>query len=138
MNIRMFSSLYSLKNVKDECDEEVISGKLGQNFDHGLGKFGLVLEDRPSGPSRSRLLLSHRKVALQGAHKLIQEGSCESVLLFNPNDPDQANLAISLVGARRKRTVRSSPASLQNLVETPTHMPPQAVETTQSRQTLPT
>jgi len=133
MTIQEFLTLHQLRIAQDECDEEIIPGKLGQIFDHDSGRLGLVLEDACSGVSRARLLLSHRRLALKAGFKLIQEGACESTLLFDPNNPEQARLAIRLVGARRKRSVRSSPASLQNLVKTPTHMPLHAVETTQSQ-----
>lgn len=133
MNIQIFAALNGLKVVKDQCDEEIILGRIGHIFDHGSGMYGIVLEDTPFGPSRARLLLSQRKAALQGGFKMIQEGACESTLLFNPTDPNQAKLAIRLVKAARKRSVRPSPASLRNLVKTSTQMPLQPVETTQSQ-----
>lgn len=131
MTIEEFASLYRLRRRKDSCGEQIIPGKLGHIFDHGAGKFGIVLEDTSSGPSRARVLLSRRRAALKAGFSLTQQGDCESVLLFDPFDTAQARKAIRLVRARKKRLVQSSPASLNNLIKAPTQMPPQAVETAQ-------
>jgi hypothetical protein len=125
MTIQEFCKLYRLKLTKDECGEEMISGKLGQLFDHGDGQFGMVLEDAPSGDSRGRVLLSRKRAALQGGFSLKQQGECESVLLFDARNPEQAELAAKLVMAKKKRNVRANPASLANLVRPSTQMPPQ-------------
>jgi hypothetical protein len=59
---------------------------------------------------------------------LVQSGDAESVLLFDPSDRRQALAARRLVAAKRKRTVRSHPASLANLIRSSTQMPSQTVE----------
>ncbi len=125
ITIQEFCKLYRLKLAKDRCGEEIIPGKLGQLFDHGHGQFGMVLEDSSSGPSRARLLLSRKKAALRAGFLPKQNGECESVLLFDPQDRKQSKLAAKLVMARKKRNVRANPASLANLVRPPTQMPPQ-------------
>ncbi len=128
--IKGFANRYHLHTIKDECGEEIIPGKLGHIFDHGSGKLGIVLEEM-AGSSQGRLLLARRKTALQASFQMVQEGEFESVLLFDPDDSDQARLAISLVKTRKKRTVHSNPPSLQNLLKTSTQMPLHAVEMTQ-------
>jgi hypothetical protein len=125
MTIQEFCKLYRLKLTKDRCGEEIIPGKLGQLFDHGDGQFGMVLEDTSSGPSRGRVLLSRKRAAVHGGFSLKQRGECESVLLFDPQDRKQAELAVKLVMARKKRNVQANPASLANLVRPSTKMPPQ-------------
>jgi hypothetical protein len=128
MNIDEFAALYHLKTRK-AGQEQVIPGRLGQLFDYGARMFGIFLEDSSSGPSRARTLLSRRKAAQKTGFRLIQEAECESVLLFNAADRAQAEHAIRLVGARKKRIVRMKPASLRNLRKTPTQEPPQNVVT---------
>jgi len=125
MRIHEFCKLYRLKLTRDECGEEIIPGELGHVFDHGDGRFGMVLEDTPSGPSRARLLLSRKKAALRAGFLPKQNGECESVLLFDPQNQKQAELAAKLVMAKKERTVRVSPASLLNLVRPSTQPPSQ-------------
>ena len=125
MTIQEFRTRYRLKITRDKCGEVIIPGKLGHLFDHGDRQFGMVLEDTSSGPSRARLLLSRRKAALKTGFLPKQNGECESVLLFDPQDRKQANLAAKLVMAKKKRTVRASPASLFNLVRPSTQPPSQ-------------
>lgn len=132
MTIQEFCKLYRLKLAKDKCGEEIIPGKLGHLFDHSHGQFGMVLEDTSSGPSRARLLLSRKKAALKAGFLPKQNGECESVLLFDPQDRKQAKLAAKLVMAKKKRTVRANPASLLNLVRPSTQTPPQPPGTNKS------
>jgi len=128
VNIDEFAAFYHLKTRK-AGQEQIIPGKLGQLFDYGMGMFGIFLEDSSSGPSRGRTLLSRRKAALKAGFRLVQEAECESVLLFNPADGVQAKIAVRLVGARKKRTVRMKLASLRNLLKPPTQRAPQSVGT---------
>ncbi len=132
MTIQEFSGRYRLRSKKDGCGEGIIPGKLGHLFDHGHGQFGMVLEDSSSGPSRARLLLSRKKAALKAGFLPKQNGECESVLLFDPQNQQQAKLAAKLVMAKKKRTVRANPASLLNLVRPSTQMAPQPPGTDKS------
>ena len=51
----------------------------------------------------------------EAGYRLVSvRGECESLLLFNPQDLEQARLAIRLVGARPRRTL--SPERLQKLL----------------------
>jgi hypothetical protein len=129
MNIDAFAALHHLKTRK-AGQEQIIPGRLGQVFDYGAGMFGIFLEDSSGGPSRARTLLSRRKAAQKVGFRLIQEAECESVLLFNPADGVQAKIAVRLVGARKKRTVRMKLASLRNLRKTPTQRGPQDIGST--------
>jgi len=44
-----------------------------------------------------------RKTLQAAGFSLHQNGDAEGSLLFNPEDPEQSKLAISVMGARRKR-----------------------------------
>jgi hypothetical protein len=130
MNIEDFAGTYRLRIHIDQCRERIVPGKLGHIFDHGSGKFGIVLEEIV-GSSQGRLLLARRRTAVEASFQMTQAAEYESVLLFDPADLKQARLAIRLVRARKKRHIHSNPASLNNLVKTPTQMPLHATETMQ-------
>jgi hypothetical protein len=108
--LAQFADQYRLRVKRDDCGDSIIAGKFGHLYEHGNGKFGLVLEDTASAPSRARALLNRLRIARAHGFTLHQAGDCESILLFDPADADQAHVAIDLVGAQRKR--RSSPAQL--------------------------
>ena len=55
-----------------------------------------------------------RKPATDWVSARHKQGVCEFILLFNPQHPEQARLAIRLVGARPRRTL--SPERLQMLL----------------------
>lgn len=92
---------------RDGCGDQIISGTYGHLYEHGAGVFGLMLEDSTNGPTRSRTLLARRQKGLSAGFRLHQVGGAEAILLFDPNDAAQANLAIRLVGAKRTRRAAS-------------------------------
>ena len=111
--MELFVRGHRLRAVRDACGDLTVLGKLGHIGEHGSGFFSIVLQDRASGPSRARALLNRRRKALQAGFRLHQAGDCESVMLFDPANADQAKQAIRLVMARPKR--RASEAQLANL-----------------------
>jgi hypothetical protein len=75
---------------------------------HGAG------DNLPHQPSKAKALLSRRRQPLAAGFTAHQLWECESILLFNPQDLEQARLAIRLVGARPRRML--SPERLQKLL----------------------
>jgi hypothetical protein len=101
--MREFTSSYRLRLKRDRCGDPIIRGKLGHLYEHDLGRFGLVLE-APAGSTRlDRTLRARKHKALAAGFTLHQEGDAEAILLFNPEDHEQAQLAPRLVGAKRRR-----------------------------------
>lgn len=115
MNVTLngFSQRYRLKIRRDGCGDPIVPAKLGHLYEHGNGRFGIVLEDPANRPTRARALLSRRRKALAAGFTLHQAGDAESILLFDPENREQARLAIRLVGAKARR--RCSPAQLEVL-----------------------
>ena len=127
--LESFARTKRLKVKRDESGDVVVVGKLGQLYQHGDGLVGLVLMS-PSGddPKLDNTLRSRMRKALQTGLELHQQGDCESSFLFDPENKQQARLAIRLVGAMRKR--RASPAQLRNLRRGPDRRPHSAPEST--------
>jgi|SRR5579862_4017853 len=114
--MRQFAGRPRLRVTKDGCGELIAPGKHGHLFDYEDGeRFGIVLEDnRPHQPSKAKALLSRRRQARAAGFAAHQLGECESILLFNPQDLEQARSAIRLIGARPRRTL--SPERLQKFL----------------------
>lgn len=108
-----FVDQYRLRTRRDSCGDLIALGGSGHLYKHDVGRAGLVLEDSSVGPSRARSLLARRRKALAAGFRLHQAGEAESILLFELGNPMLEKLAISLVGARRRRI--SSPAQLDTL-----------------------
>jgi hypothetical protein len=111
--ISEYAEKYRLRMKRDRCGDLIVPGKLGHLYEHGSGRFGMVLEDPADGQSRARGLLSRCRKALAAGFTAHQAGDAESILLFDPESREQSRLAIRLVGARAKR--QCSPAQLERL-----------------------
>ncbi|MGD0921688.1 MAG: hypothetical protein ABSA70_08010 [Terriglobia bacterium] len=95
---------------RDECGEAVISGKLGQIYEHGAGKFGCMV----LGKSVRYWNAARRRLSALGC-RVIQNGDTEGTALFDPQDNSQVKVAIGLIGAKQRRRV--SEAQRATLVE---------------------
>ncbi|HEX2713683.1 MAG TPA: hypothetical protein VHM88_15910 [Candidatus Acidoferrales bacterium] len=103
MDIAEFTSTFRLRVKRDRCGAAIIPGKLGHLYEHGSGCFGLVLEASADSTHLDRRLRARRRKALATGFLLHQDGDLEAILLFHPEDRDQARLAIRLVEAKRRR-----------------------------------
>jgi hypothetical protein len=100
-----FASTHNLKIRRDECGDPIVSGKHGHIYEAD-GRLGVcLLDNRPSLPTKARTLLNLRRKALAAGFTPHQLGEAESILLFDPEDKEQASLAIRLVRAKAKRTL---------------------------------
>jgi hypothetical protein len=108
-----FAERYRVRVQRDDCGEQLICGKFGHIYQHAAGLLGLVLEEPRSGKSKRRSLLARRRKAFAAGLSLHQLGQVEAILLFDVGCPSQANLAVRLVGAKRRRV--PSPAQLEIL-----------------------
>jgi hypothetical protein len=96
--------------------EAVVPGKYGEIADMGdTDALRLRLLAVPRSAVMNGALLRRRREALAGGMLLKVKASSESILLFDPKDAWQAELAIRLVGARRRR--RLSPEQRAALTE---------------------
>ena len=110
MNIITFTEKNRLRVRRDECGDVVVVGKLGQLYQHDDGLVGLLLIS-PNGddPKLDCTLRSRKRKALAEGLKLHQEGDYESTFLFDSEDKQHTQLAIRLIGARRKRRATGRP-----------------------------
>jgi hypothetical protein len=108
------AELYRLRIRLDQCRDAIVQGKLGHLYEHDASRFGIVLEAPANGPSLDHTLRSRKRRALAAGFLLRQEGDSEAVLLFNPADAKQAQLATRLIQAKRtRRAAQPSDAQLR-------------------------
>jgi hypothetical protein len=108
--ISEYAEKYRLRMKRDRCGDLIVPGKLGHLYEHGSGRFGMVLEASADSRRLDNVLRSRKRRALAGGFAIRQEGDSESIVLFDPAEQKQARLALRLVGAKSKR--RASPAQL--------------------------
>jgi len=89
----------------DTGAEKVVRGKYGELADMGdEGLLRLRLLAVPRSENKDRVLRSRRALAL-ACLTLKWSGDAESSFYFSPENGEQVNLAVKLVGAKRKRVV---------------------------------
>jgi len=98
MLVQEFAKKYRLRTTFDDCKEVIIPCKRGQIYECGGGKLAVLVE-----AVSARGWHSVRKSLLAAGFELRQNGDCEGTLSFDPADPKQAELAIKVMRARRKR-----------------------------------
>ena len=99
-----FAEKNRLRVHRDGCSDVVVVGKLGELYQHDDGMVGLILMS-PNGddPKLDNTLRSRMRKALREGLELVQQGDYESSFLFDPQDRAQAQLAIRLLGIKRRR-----------------------------------
>jgi hypothetical protein len=97
-----FAAKHNLRVQRDDCDDPVIFGKLGQLYEYNSTELGLMILP-PGGNPRPRLWNSIRENCIAAGMILRQNGDAEGALSFIPENREQAKLAIRLAGARPKR-----------------------------------
>jgi hypothetical protein len=108
MTIKDFAAQHKVRIKLDEDGEAIVMAKHGQIYDYGSGRFGVMFLFSSAGKWNNRrkaceaAALASPAEAQRGM-EVIQDGDTEGTLLFDPENRDQAKLAIRLVGAYRKR-----------------------------------
>lgn len=121
MTLAQFAEKHRLRLKRAEDGEHVILGKFGHLYEHDSATLGLLF--MPNSPRR----WSHARRKLEAADFTIwQNGDDEGSALFDPTNTAQAQLAVKVVGAKRKR--RQSPRQLANLRKAPARRPRSASE----------
>jgi hypothetical protein len=100
--------------------EDTVHGKFGEIVSDA--SFGQLLAVKfvavPRNASMNGALRNRYRKALEGGLRLKQKyGDAESTFHFDPDNEQKANLAIRLVGAKRRRTINLSAEQKQILVE---------------------
>jgi hypothetical protein len=113
MDSASFVEKHRLRVRRDPCGDPIALGKFGHLYEHAPGKFGIVLENPASGPSRAHTLLSRRRKALAAGFELHQAGDSEAIMLFDSENSAHVRLAIRLVAAKKRR--QATATQLANL-----------------------
>jgi hypothetical protein len=90
----------------DTGAEKVVPGKYGQLADmndDGLPRLRLLAE--PRGADMDRTLRSRRAKALEGGLTCKWKGDAESIFYFDPTNEAHVQLAVKLVGVKRRRVL---------------------------------
>jgi len=99
-NLGSFALQYRLKTKLSKDGTKIIQGKFGHIYKHSNGVLGvLVMLD----PPRKRYWGCARKTLLTAGFTLVQDGDGEGAAVFDPENPNQARLAIRVAGIKRKR-----------------------------------
>ena len=95
-----FANRYSLRLERDDCGDLVIPGKVGELYEYSPNEMALLIltDENP----RPRLWNFIRDKCLATGMTLLQNGDAEGALSFDPNNWEQARLAIKLTKVRPK------------------------------------
>jgi hypothetical protein len=109
-----YGEQYRVRVKRDECRDFIVRGRFGHLYEHDANRLGIVL-DAPADNLRSdRTLRVRKNRAIAAGFVVHQEGDSEAILLFDPADLDQGQLAIRLIEAKKIRKVaRPSDAQLR-------------------------
>lgn len=99
MNVQEFSEKYKVKTRRDECNDTVVSGKvghIGEGYANGrLGMYVMLETVRKWNFVRRRL---------EGAGMTIkQDAETDGVAVFDPTNKKQVRLAMKVAGIKAKR-----------------------------------
>ena len=115
MQIEQFAEQHRLRTRRDECNDTIIPGRVGQIYDNGAGRRGVMYMPDPDGnrdPSPKRWNNRKRKLTAAGC-QIKNDGDGEGIALFDPDNAVQVRLAIQVAGIKRIRmSAPPSPAQV--------------------------
>lgn len=99
MTLEKFAQDHRVRLRRDQCGEQIVSGRAGHVYDTADGlRFGVLLMF-----NSPRKWNSAKKKLEAGGFTIRQDADCEGTALFCPSNMDQAKTAIEIVRARRIR-----------------------------------
>ena len=110
--VRDFAKEQRLKIETQTDGSCCIRGSRGEIFQYDESQLAVLVS-----AETTRAWTAARKKLIAAGFTLYQDGDWEGSALFDPENADQANLAIELAGVRRKR--QQSPGQLANLRKGP-------------------
>jgi hypothetical protein len=99
--VRAFAVKYRLKLRTDLDETKIIPGRDGHLYEHDLGRLGLMY--MPVKAKTAEMWGNRRRACVAAVMELHQDGDREGSVLFDPANPEQAKLAISTAGVKRRR-----------------------------------
>jgi predicted DNA-binding transcriptional regulator YafY len=100
MELKQFAEQFRLQVRRDVDGTDIVVGKFGHIYEHSVTKLSVLF--MPPVP-RARLWSIVKAKGTEAGMIVRQNGDSEGTLVFDPNAPEQARLAIRLVRARPKR-----------------------------------
>jgi hypothetical protein len=98
--VKQFADTYRVRARRDECGELILPGRIGHVYEHGAGKFGLYLSC-----ATPRSWSSAKRTLIAGGFTIRQNGDMEGTALFDPDNEQQARLALEIARVRKRRVV---------------------------------
>ncbi|HLZ40611.1 MAG TPA: hypothetical protein VKQ11_06610 [Candidatus Sulfotelmatobacter sp.] len=99
--LRNFAENYKLYLRRDECGDPVINGSRGNLYEDGQTLCLMIISDEP----QVRYWNIVREKCLRAGMTLRQNGDGEGSFSFDPENKEQARLAIRLTGVRPKKQI---------------------------------
>ena len=96
-----FASKHNLRSTGG-CNDSVILGSRGEVYQYGPNELGLMILPKGANPT-PRLWNRFRTKCQAAGMSLLQNGDAEGALSFDPENDEQARLAIKAAGIRPKR-----------------------------------
>ena len=93
---------------REDAVERLVLGSYGELADMGdcdPDRFRLRLLAVPRAKRMNKALLARRRAAIEGGLELKWKADAESIFYFRPDRAEQVELAIRLVGAKRRRVM---------------------------------
>ena len=105
MQIDQLAEQHRLRTRRDECNDTIIPGRVGQIYENGAGRLGVLYmpdSDAKHEPHPTRWNNRRRKLLAAGC-QIKNDGDGEGVALFDPENQAQVRLAIQVAGVKRRR-----------------------------------
>jgi hypothetical protein len=111
VTITEFATRYRLKMTKDDRGDPVIPGRIGTSniYEYAHDALGVVFVG--AEPPRTNLWNKFKAACLAAGMSLRQSGDAEGAFTFDPNNREQAKVAIRGIRARAKRQVSPEQAA---------------------------
>jgi hypothetical protein len=111
MNLKDFAGKRRLRLKSDECGDMNVMGKRGDIYEYGSGWLAATILRAPNGLHWNK----YRIRAKAAGCRITQNGDTEGTFLFEPENEEQAKLAIEAIRPRFKKKV--TPETLRRLAE---------------------
>lgn len=98
-----FASKHRLKTRVDVDETKIIPGRNGHVYEDSPARLGVLLMFRSPKPWGHR-----RRAGIAAGMELYQDGESEGSLLFDPAKPEQARVAISIAGIKKRRIMSAA------------------------------
>ena len=113
MTIRNFAELNRLRYRLDDCGERIIPGRLGQIYDNGDGRMGVMVSFEGIRGATAKRWGNVRRAFEACGFVIRQNAELEGSAVFEAGNREQVKLAIRCAGVKHRK--RMSPDALAHL-----------------------